>query len=126
MLEFSQTPSLLKRINELDEQRENLEQQIAIYKTTTQEVIPDKKIIDVLKSDFTSLKSNSKEEIKKIIQKYIKKITIYSDRFEVEFTFTSDISKVANVVVSESPRPDTMANIKFIENINFITTKKRR
>ncbi len=126
MLEFSQTPSLLKRINELDEQRETLEQQIAIYKTTTQEIIPDKKIIDVLKSDFTSLKSNSKEEIKKIIQKYIKKITIYSDRFEVEFTFTSDISKVANVVVSESPRPDTVANIKFIENINFITTKKRR
>ena len=84
------------------------------------------KIIDILKSDFTSLKSNSKEEIKKIIQKYIKKITIYSDRFEVEFTFTSDISKVANIVVSESPRPDTMANIKFIENINFITTKKRR
>lgn len=125
MLELSQTPSLLNRINELDNEKTILEQQIQIYKTTTKDSIPENKIIEVLKKDFNSLKSKSKEEVKKIIQKYVKRITIYSDRFEVEFTFTEEKSKVANVSSTESPRPDKLANIRYIENIYSITTRKR-
>ena len=125
MLECSPSPSIVKRIDELDSQKLFLEEKIEVYKKLTKDFIPESKIIEVLKKDVNSLKNESKEEAKKIIQKYVKRITIYSDRFEIDFTFTKEVLKVAGVSGFGSPRPDTVANIRIVENIFSITTKKR-
>lgn len=125
MLECSPSPSIVKRIDELDSQKLFLEEKIEVYKKLTKDFIPESKIIEVLKKDVSSLKNESKEEAKKIIQKYVKRITIYSDRFEIDFTFTKEVLMVAGVSGLGSPRPDTMANIRIVENIFSITTKKR-
>ena len=50
MLECSQSPSIVKRIDELDSQKLFLEEKIEVYKKLTKDFIPESKIIEVLKS----------------------------------------------------------------------------
>ena len=124
-LEYSSSPTVLKRIEELEGQKAVLEEEYALYKKLTKETVSESRIIEVLKKDVSTLKDTSKEEAKKIIQKYVKRITIYSDRFEIDFTFTKEALMVAGVSGFGSPRPDTVANIRIVENIFSITTRKR-
>lgn len=124
MIEISQTPSLLKRIEELDQEKVLLQNQIQNLKLSKSE-ISDKQIIDALRKDYNSLIDKNKDEnIKPIIQKYIKRITIYSDRFEIDFTFSKDSYIFADMSGFGSPRPDVSANFKFTDKICVISTQK--
>ena len=63
-----------------------------------------KKIKDILSGDIKQLKNGSKLEIKKLINKYIKKIIVYDDKITIDYTF-NEIEDILNITQHGSPRP---------------------
>ena len=71
------TDSLLKRLEEIENTKKNIEDEINFKDNiATHNYITSEKIEEVLKKDLSELKDKSKEKLKILVQKYIKKIEV--------------------------------------------------
>ena len=74
----------------------------------------------MLNKDIKNLKSGSKMELKKLINKYIRRITVFENKIEIEYIFTS-VNDVLNMQWLDSPRPDIFKT--YLNVLNYITKK---
>lgn len=81
---------LVKQLEILSEQQELLEDKLEVVKLNSDIDIPFEKIQSALDTDLKILKDGSKESIKKIIQKYIKRIIVNDDTLQIDYTFTTE------------------------------------
>ena len=84
--------TLIKKLEEYEEEQESLEKDIAFYETTATSSITAKDVTNILKQDINLLKNASKEEMKNIIRKYISRITVFEDKLQIDYTFSNNIS----------------------------------
>lgn len=87
---------ILQRLQSLESTEKELIEQIEFLENASGANIEVEKIVDVLQKDIKDLKTKSKQELKILINKYIKRIVIYADKFSIEYTF-SDIIDSRNL-----------------------------
>ena len=79
---------LVKQLENYSAQEQDLIEKLEFVKTNNDINISENKFEEILKKDISTLKNGSKEEIKKMLQKYIKRITVFDDKLDIEYTFT--------------------------------------
>ena len=87
---------ILQRLQSLESTEKELIEQIEFLENASGANIEVEKIVDVLQKDIKDLKTKSKQELKILINKYIKRIVIYANKFSIEYTF-SDIIDSRNL-----------------------------
>ena len=107
---------LIARLEMLENTEKDLQEQLEFLSNSNINIDANK-ITEILSKDISKLKNGSKEELKILVQKYIKKIIINNDNFEIEYTFT-DIIDSRNFVDDR-----TVATIQIYELYHIL--KKR-
>ncbi len=112
--------ALIPKLEELQKEEDNLKQNIEYYSRVSKMNVSSEQIVNVLKKDLEVLQNNSKENIKNIIQKYIKRIIVYSDRYEIEYTFSKEISRsLTNRCYNSNRFTSTIYSSDFYYNSQF-------
>lgn len=112
---------ILNRISMYQKQAIDIENKISMYDVTYNNTIDENKIAEVLNKDIKLLTSGSQKQIKKLVQKYIKKITVFDDTLEIEYTFGKDVLNVSSI---ELPLPYTFKTI--IKIVDFTAKKSKQ
>jgi site-specific DNA recombinase len=86
---------LVSQLDLLTAQEEDIKDKLEFCEENNSINVSNEQIERLFTKDISSLKKGSKEEIKKIVTKYIKRITIYKDTFSIEYTF-DDIKKICD------------------------------
>ena len=117
---------LINKINEYTLQEEELKEKISFYEQKSYTLLPED-VANGIKKDISNLSSNNKEEVKKIIQKYVKRITVYNDKIKIEYTFTDKLT-VGTLSGFDLPLPDKVANFLtvYVEISNVIAKKRQK
>lgn len=113
--------SILDEIEKLEKQKASIEQKLNST-AFDENKVPFKKIKDILSGDIKQLKNGSKLEIKKLINKYIKKIIVYDDKITIDYTF-NEIEDILNITQYGSPRPYIFKTQ--LEVVDFISKLRR-
>lgn len=88
------TDILLKRLEEIESIKKNLEEEISFKDNiVTHDYITSDKIEKVLKQDLSELKDKSKEKLKALVQKYIKKIEVKTTEILIYLDFGENSPK---------------------------------
>lgn len=115
--------SIVAKIEVLETQREDIEFRLNHLDISLDNKITAEKVKNVLNRDIKELKNGSKMELKKIINKYIKRIIVNDDNITIDYVFT-EIEDVLNIKGSGSPRPyifKTQLDVfKFISKIRRV------
>lgn len=82
---------LVKKLELLEAQEDDIKSKLDFINKTTLN-ISDEKIKEIFTADINLLANGSKEQIKKIISKYIKRITIFDEHFIIDYSF-DNVSK---------------------------------
>lgn len=109
---------LINKLEKLEIVEEDLKSKIEFINHTNNS-ISSNEIIKVFKQDISNLRSSSKEELKALVQKYVKRITIYDDKFDVEYTFTDVISSRSYDSIPTVATKKTVFTVFFFFFINF-------
>lgn len=115
-------PKFLENDTIICEKCEDIEFRLNHLDITLDNKITANKIKEILNKDISELKSGSKMELKKIINKYIKKIIVYDDKITIDYTFTN-IEEVLNITLHVSPRPYIF---KTVLNVLEFISKERK
>ena len=114
---------LISRLDYLENIEKDLKEKIEFLENTSSINIDANKITDILKKDINKLREGSKEELKILIQKYIKKIIIYDDKFSIEYNFTDVIHNI-NFVILSSTEPSLPDKYTIFFEIDLILRKR--
>lgn len=88
------TDSLLKKLEEIENTKKNIEDEIHFKDNiATHNYITSEKIEEVLKKDLSGLKDKSKEKLKILVQKYIKKIEVKTTEVLIYLDFGENSPK---------------------------------
>lgn len=79
------TEALGFKLKELEQTKYDLQDELNFKSTTFTNDIKSEQIVDILKQDVDNLQNSSKNDIKKLIQKWIKKIEVTNDFLVVYF-----------------------------------------
>lgn len=90
---------LISKLELLEAQEEDLKSKIEFYSNDKIMNISRQQIKDIFQKDISDLKNNSKLEIKKVVQKYIKKIIINDDYFTIDYTFDNISTNCDNSLI---------------------------
>jgi len=112
--------SILAKIQTLESQKDDIIFRIEHLDVTANNKITSEKVKEMLNKDIKNLKSGSKMELKKLINKYIRRITVFENKIEIEYIFTS-VNDVLNMQWLDSPRPDIFKT--YLNVLNYITKK---
>lgn len=77
--------TLLKRLDKLENVNNNLQEELKFKSNVSDTEINADDIIKILKRDIDGLEDNSKNELKKLIKKWVKKIEVTNDFIAVHF-----------------------------------------
>ena len=104
---------LIKRLEILENTEKTLMEQLEFLENTNVDINVNK-ITDVLKKDISQLKKGSKQELKTLLNKYIKQIIINSDNFSIEYTFT-DIIESRNFIDNQTVATRQIYELSYIK-----------
>lgn len=96
--------SILNKIEVLENHKEDIEFRLNHLDISSGNTITADKVKGILEKDIKELRNGSKIELKKIINKYIKRIIVNDDNIEVDYVFT-EVEDVLNIKEYGSPRP---------------------
>lgn len=94
---------LITKLEILEAKEDDIKSKLEFYSKNNDTDISYQQIENVFKNDIKNLQNNSKLEIKKVIQKYIKKITIYEDHFTIDYTFDNISKEVDFSLIQTEP-----------------------
>lgn len=111
---------LIKKLELLEAQEDDIKSKLEFMNNTSIN-ISDEKIKEIFLTDINLLTNGSKEQIKKIITKYIKRITIYDDHFTIDYSF-DDVSRECSF-----SQIQTEPNLRYqlYQRIDLIVPRKR-
>ena len=106
---------LIKRLDLLENAEKNLLEQLEFLENSNID-IDSTKISEILKKDISQLKTGSKQELKLLLNKYIKQIIINGDNFSIEYTFSSIIDS-RNLVDNQTVATIQIYELSYIKKV---------